>query len=567
MVKTKKKNLKRKHEDEEHLDHDFTENQSKTFTIEQPNQCKLKFNIPVSMINTLNKELDKNHEISGVIHCDNNNNVVGMKTEKGNADSVYTPNDVINFHTHPISAYNQGDTVWGWPSGEDIRETIKFSLAGNKAHLVFSVEGLYTIQISPCKIRKMKQLTDEERGILIFIIEEYFKTTHNFRGVKEVNDLAKKNIYINPYSYVDFVNTFDLINLLNAKKIVHNSPKTEHTKNIGHTGIHSYDNDNINRYGEGDSTFTRIPNVGFPDVRGGKIVNQSVNEYISKDDLKELRKITEKGKENDFRIKDINTLVQRLKEILAKFDSTECNITWNNKNNAWFFVNFFPSNNYRQKSYQNGNTFVTPSKVPVTTDIEPFIRVFSDKSEGCTVNAIAQSNKFKIGRMTSMGSKNCTRDHGHFCGFGNKHSIRFGNKHSIRLKRYSLKTLLKDLRKVSGSSFGVKKVKKTKEEKEQEKQARRIERERIREEKRKKKEKISNAKKLRDLLIKELGLSAGNESMDELFLDKVKRKNDYSENKEKMSKITDLVKILHLKIGEKTTLWEVNGMCSRIIHS
>jgi hypothetical protein len=411
---------------------------NEVFTIEQPNQCKLKLNIPIGMVNKLNQELHKNHEISGVIHCDNKNNIVGMKTEKGSADSVYTPNDVINFHTHPISAYNQGDTVWGWPSGEDIRETMKFALAGNKAHLVFSVEGLYTIQVSPCKIRKMKELLDdEERGILVFIIEEYFKTTHNFRGVQEVNDLAKKNIFINPYSYVDFVNTFDLVNLLNAKKIIHTTPKTEHTKNIGHTGIHSYDNDNINRYGEGDSTFTRIPNVGFPDVRGGKIVNQNVKEYIDKDDLKELRKIDQRGKEHDFRVKNIDIVIERLKQVLQKFDSKECNITWNNKNNSWFFVNFFPSNNYRQKSFQNGNTFITPVKTtPVTTDVEPFIRVFSDKKEGCTVNEIAHTNKFKIGRMTSMGTRHCSN-----CGFGKKHK----NKVSHLQKFFNDLKILKKL--------------------------------------------------------------------------------------------------------------------------
>jgi hypothetical protein len=219
MVVVKKKNKKknnktsnkRKHNHNDHIiEQQHKKYSDETFTIEQPNQCKLKFNIPISMVNKLNEELHKNYEISGVIHCDNNNNVIGMKTEKGSADSVYTPNNVINFHTHPISAYNEGDTVWGWPSGEDIRETMKFALAGNKAHLVFSVEGLYTIQVSPCKIRKMKQLDDQQRGILIFIIEEFFKTTHNFRGVKEINDLAKKNIFINPYSYVDFVNTFDL---------------------------------------------------------------------------------------------------------------------------------------------------------------------------------------------------------------------------------------------------------------------------------------------------------------------------------------------------------------------
>ena len=265
----------------------------------------------------------------------------------------------------------------------------------------------------------MKQLNDKERGVLIFVIEEFFKTTHNFRGVQEINGFAKKNIFINPYSYVDFVNTFDLVNLLNAKKIVHTSHKTEHVKNIGHTGIHSYDNDNINRYGEGDSTFTRIPNVGFPDIKGGKIVNENVKNYIKKEDIKELRSISATGEEDSFSgKKDIDNIVEYLQSILKKFEVSDCNITWNNKNNAWFFVNFFPSNNYRQKSFKSSaERFITPNKnIQVTTDIEPFIRVFSDKKEGCTVNQIAHSNKFKIGRMTNMGSKNCTS-----CGFGKKH--------------------------------------------------------------------------------------------------------------------------------------------------
>ena len=410
-----------------------------TFTIEQPNQYKLKFNIPLSMVNNINTLLQNGHETSGVIQCDNNNKVVGMKTEKGSADSVHTSNNVINFHTHPISAYNQGHTVWGWPSGEDIRETIKFSLAGNKAHLVFSVEGLYTIQVSPCKIRKMKELLDDqERGILIFIIEEFFKTTHNFRGVQEVNELAKKNIFINPYSYVDFVNTFDLVNLLNAKKIIHNTPKNEHIKNIGHTGIHG--DENINKYGEGDSIFTRIPNVGFPDITNGKIINQSIKDYIDRDDLKELRSIDTKGEEDDLKIKNIDILIEKLKEILKKFDSKECNITWNHTNNAWFFVNFFPSNNYREKSYFK-NKFVTPAKIPVTTDVEPFIRVFSDKKEGCTVNEIAHNNKFKFGRITKSICKNC--------GFGKLiKNKRFHQGLTLKSK-FTLKTLYSDLKQLN----------------------------------------------------------------------------------------------------------------------
>jgi hypothetical protein len=102
--------------------------EDKVFTIQEPNSCKLKLNIPLDLVNEVNKDLDKDHEISGVIYCDGNDKVIGINKTKGDSDSVYTPNNVINFHTHPISAYNNGDTVWGWPSGEDIRETIKFAL-------------------------------------------------------------------------------------------------------------------------------------------------------------------------------------------------------------------------------------------------------------------------------------------------------------------------------------------------------------------------------------------------------------------------------------------------------
>jgi hypothetical protein len=421
--------------------------EEKVYSVDKLNECKLKLDIPLEMVNDINKELVKNHEISGIILCNDSNQVVGVNKTKGNADSVYTPNNVINFHTHPISAYNNGKTVWGWPSGEDIRETIKFSLAGNKAHLVFSAEGLYTIQVSPCKIRKMKELLDDqERGILIFIIEEYFKSTHNFRGVDEVNQLAKKGIYINPYSYVDFVNTFDLINLLSSKKIVHNKSITQHTKNIGHTGIHG--EENINKYSFGDSTFSRIPNIGFPDINVGTIENQPLSKYIKKEDLKELRKIDTKGEEDSFKIKDINVLISKLQDIFKEFDSKQCDIAWNNHKNAWFFVNFFPSNNYREHDYFRNNHFVSPDKnIPITTDIQPFIRIFSNKKEGCTVNEMGRASKFKIGKMTTMG--HCNRDSSHFCGFGKNKFGKNKNKNKRytmpRSKGFSLKTLRKDL--------------------------------------------------------------------------------------------------------------------------
>ena len=313
--------------------------------------CNLKLYIPLDKVNNINKELFKNYEISGIINFDKNNQVSEITKNKGEADSVYTPNNVINYHTHPKSAYEAGETIWGWPSGEDIRETLKFSLAGNKAHLVFTLEGIYTIQVSPCKIKKMKNLLNsEERGILIFLIEEYFKTTHNFRGTEEVKNLNNQNININPYSYVDFINNFDLSNLLTAKTIVHKNPKNSK-----------------NEYG---IQFSRIPNIGFPELENNYITNIPMKDYISTEDLKTIIPINENGEE--IYESKINNVFKKYKTILKKFNTNKCNSNWNNNPNSWFWVNFFRSND------------------------KPYIKIFSNKTDGCSVDQIRKINKFSV---------------------------------------------------------------------------------------------------------------------------------------------------------------------------
>jgi len=296
--------------------------------------CNLKLHIPVEKVNEIFSELANNFEISGVIVCNSNDDVIDITVNKVNKDSVLTPNHVINYHTHPISAYNEGETTWGWPSGEDVRETIKFALAGNKAHLVFTVEGLYTMQVSPCKIKKIKNLLNsEQRGVLIFLIEEYFKTTHNFRGVDDVNVLNNKNIKITPSSYVDFINNFDLSNLTNAKTIFHKKNK------------HSSDS-----FGK---SFTRIPNIGFPELDGYKITNLPIKDYINSEEIDELRNISTTGQESSSKIDSLNKIFSTFKEILKIFNTNKCNTTWNNKPNSWFFVNFFPSQYYLSQKFIN----------------------------------------------------------------------------------------------------------------------------------------------------------------------------------------------------------------------
>ena len=376
------------------------------------NTCKLKLHIPLEIVNKIFAELDKDYEISGVIHCNESNKVTHVDTNKGDAESVYTPNNVINFHTHPVSAYNGGYTVWGWPSGEDVRETLKFAMAGNKAHLVFTVEGLYTIQISPCKLIKLKQLLDsEERGILIFLIEEYFKCIHNFRCVQEINKLNNNKIKITPYSFIDLINNFSLNNILKDEAFTHKKIPQTNINSIGHTGINSKENDNINRYYSGiDQSCSRIPNTGFLEVERNYITTLPTKEYIS--DLDELRSISESGKEDESKYKKIKDLLPALERIIHKMNEMPCDTEWNNHRNAWFFVNFFPTVYYTSSGYTSGKRYITPSKKMTEFMIlehEPFIRIFSNSKDGCTITSIAEKNNFssfkleKFKRESSFG--------------------------------------------------------------------------------------------------------------------------------------------------------------------
>ena len=371
--------------------------EGKSYTSNVNNTCKLKLHVPMGIIKSIYPELKKNIEVSGVINCNENDEIISIDKNQGTADSVYTPNNVINFHTHPVSAYKNAETVWGWPSGEDIRETIKFALNGNKAHLVFTVEGVYSIQVSPCKLKIMKKdLDDQERGVLIFLIEEYFKTTHNFRGTTEVNNLATKKIFINPYSFVDFVNTFDIENLLTTKITTHKKPDNTTLSKVGHSGIHGPNNIKIYSSGE-DTSFSKIPAKGFPQVENNYFVNVPLKEYLTNGELKDLRIINKKGEEFPQNVKNISSIISKLKTVFKTFDDNQCTSAWNNGNpNAWFYVNFFPTVNFLEKNYLRGTKFVEPEFINLTLKHDPFIRIFSDEREGCKITDIAKKNKFKI---------------------------------------------------------------------------------------------------------------------------------------------------------------------------
>jgi hypothetical protein len=376
-------------------------------------KCILKLHLPLEIINKIYENLKMKNEVSGVFYFDNNDNVTHVDKNEGDAGSVYTPNNVINYHTHPINAYRDGKTAFGSPSGEDYRETLKFAMAGNKAHLVFTVEGLYTIQVNPCKIKKIKELcNDTERGILIFLIEQYMKTTHDFRCVNELNDLYETNININPYSFVDFANTFDIPNLLTDKQYTFRDSINIDIHKIGHTGINSPENKKLYTRIENIPT-SKIPNMGFPSVAGDYIITMPANKTLGKDDLEDLRKIDANGNEYSADPIKINEIIVKIKEIAKKFDSVPCSIEWNSKPNTWFFVNFFPTKHFINETHKMNGRFSMPK--PDTDELvlphEPFIRIFSNASTGCKVTKIAKTHNFNMGRKFSFNGEFKHRNH------------------------------------------------------------------------------------------------------------------------------------------------------------
>jgi len=210
--------------------------------------CKItdeikKWIIPNLIINEILRYLYYDVEMAGELKLTTETKEVHKYTTiQGESSTVSTPKAILNYHTHPISCYVSEKTIWGWPSGEDIRECIFSALEGTIAHLTVAVEGSYVIQVNPCILEnfisldsnkliisyketkeykkfmsmfsKNVQLEDILRGLIILLIEIYFKSTHAFR-TKEYNDKHT----VTPNDFITFSNLFTLKNIFNKKTV------------------------------------------------------------------------------------------------------------------------------------------------------------------------------------------------------------------------------------------------------------------------------------------------------------------------------------------------------------
>jgi hypothetical protein len=157
-----------------------------------------------------------------------------IKSSSGKLDSVDAPDSIIGFHTHPINCYNNEKTIWGWPSGEDMRETLVYGLRGSACHIVPAVEGTYTMQPNPCIIsglinidnavdpndypelnKKAQNWGNFVRGLIVATIEVYFRSTHVFRSTEYMEEYQD----ISAHDFVEFANIFKLENIFTKHKI------------------------------------------------------------------------------------------------------------------------------------------------------------------------------------------------------------------------------------------------------------------------------------------------------------------------------------------------------------
>ena len=147
---------------------------NKTFT------DKIKTHILNDKYEMAGKILFENHNCNKNGIC--NKIISDQKINKGNKDSVLTPDGIINFHTHPKSCYDRENVIYGWPSGEDMYQILNFNKRGNIIHIIFTLEGAYVISV-------LDRLNNSESNDL----EKIFKMTHSFRShnKKEQSEIFK----------------------------------------------------------------------------------------------------------------------------------------------------------------------------------------------------------------------------------------------------------------------------------------------------------------------------------------------------------------------------------------
>lgn len=250
------------------------------------------------------------------------------KPNGGGKDSVKAPDTLVNFHTHPVSCYLAEKTILGWPSGEDMRESVHFGLKGNAAHLVLTMEGTYVIQVNPQLLKVLQKMKSNlDRGLAISCMESYFKATHAFRTVSANTALVDGNKdVITPDFFCRFSNEFNFGNL----------------------------------YRKTNSCSASLPCNGVPVHEGKKIFTNNFSKYIDDYGI-EVYSVDSNGNTVSGPITSISKIKKHLKGKKNCLDKVfSSNFTKNKfyRPGQWFNVSFFANKFSKDIPVRNNKTYI-----------------------------------------------------------------------------------------------------------------------------------------------------------------------------------------------------------------
>lgn len=151
------------------MDHDLMQNETivTAQTIRQKylasqTTCSNMIHIGSKVCASLREYIERDREFSGILIQNKYiirdgqryaNLVYPIQTEiPGDAApnfTVHTPSNIYNFHTHPAICYEHLNCFIGFPSSQDMTYVITQYQTGLRKHFVVTVEGIYSIQMTP----------------------------------------------------------------------------------------------------------------------------------------------------------------------------------------------------------------------------------------------------------------------------------------------------------------------------------------------------------------------------------------------------------------------------------
>ena len=155
---------------------------------EKKGQCSFNIILDKKIIKEIyDKFLFYNREVGGIM--------VGKKTKEGYSLEIQkitegkdfivsTPVDLINWHVHPFICYTAFDCFLGWPSGLDMGYLFRNYIFGLVSHFLFSVEGIYLIQLNPLIMLLLRFLPKDCIFKISKLIDFNFSILEQFRKIQ-----------------------------------------------------------------------------------------------------------------------------------------------------------------------------------------------------------------------------------------------------------------------------------------------------------------------------------------------------------------------------------------------